>query len=378
MVTSRLCSAKGLVMEKHIIISSYDRPGNPYYNGGGAAVMEQIAVGLAAKYKVTFVTAAHRGPVVRKESLHYRELPIGWAGPRGGQLLFHLVLPFLTRRIPHHLWIENFTPPFSTSFIPLYSDAHVIGVAQSLSGTHMTKTYKLPFFLVERFGLRLYRHLIVLTTADEAKLRRFTSPKATIRVIPNGAPLPDIDEQSLGGGDHILFLGRIDVKHKGLDLLISAYQRSGVKLPLLIAGSGTSSEERKLADLLADAGDNIQWVGRVSGPHKEDLLARSAFMVMPSRVEAFGISALEAMSYGKPVVHFDLATLNWLSGNVRVPPEDMGALSAAICDLTENEQRRRNLALEARTGAYLFSEESITERYLEFVEEILNSQEGIA
>ena len=33
---------------KHVVISSFDSPGNPHYNGGGAAVVEMIARRLAA------------------------------------------------------------------------------------------------------------------------------------------------------------------------------------------------------------------------------------------------------------------------------------------------------------------------------------------
>ena len=39
---------------------------------------------------------------------------------------------------------------------------------------------------------------------------------------------------------------------------------------------------------------------------------------MPSRSEAFGLAALEGMAYGRPVVHFDLPTLDWMSGDVAV------------------------------------------------------------
>jgi hypothetical protein len=108
---------------RHVVISSFDSPRNPRYGGGGAAVVEMIARWLAEHYEVTVVTAARRGGTVVRDGVVYRQLPVGWAGPRAGQLLFHLLLPFAARRIPHDLWIESFTPPFSTSFLPLFSRA---------------------------------------------------------------------------------------------------------------------------------------------------------------------------------------------------------------------------------------------------------------
>ena len=113
----------------------------------------------------------------------------------------------------------------------------------------------------------------------------------------------------LAVGEHILFLGRIDIREKGLDLLLAAYKRSGLAMPLLVAGAGTRRDERKFAAMLAATGGDVRWVGHVTGQHKQDLLERSAFVVLPSRHETFGLAALEGMSYGKPVVHFDLPDL---------------------------------------------------------------------
>ena len=73
-------------------------------------------------------------------------LPVGWAGPRAGQLVFHALLPFAAGRIPHDLWIESFTPPFSTSFLPLFSPARVVGFAQNLCGQEMWRTVPAPLF----------------------------------------------------------------------------------------------------------------------------------------------------------------------------------------------------------------------------------------
>ena len=99
-------------------------------------------------------------------------------------------------------------------------------------------------------------------------------------------------------------------------------------MPLLVAGSGIRREERKFAALLAATGGDVRWVGHVTGQQKQELLERSAFVMLPSRHEAFGLAALEGMSYGKPVVHFDLPALRWMDGDVRVPPFDVGALAA--------------------------------------------------
>lgn len=355
---------------RSIVISNFDSPGNPNYGGGGAVIMELIAQRLSAEYDVTFLTAAHRGPVVRHVEFRYRHLPIGWAGPRGGQLVYHAMLPFMARRIPHDLWIEGFTPPWSTSFLPLFSPARVVGIAHALSGMHMWLRYRLPFFLIERLGLRCYRDLVVLNPADARQLKRL-SPAASVRVIPNGTVIPELGRHSFEGGEHILFLGRIDVWHKGLDILISAYQRSGVRVPLVIAGNGTPADEERLSALVRTVGDGVQWLGPVAGETKQDLLSRCAFLVMPSRTEAFGIAALEAMACGKPVVHFSLPTLDWMDGDVVVDAYDVGALAEAIRGLASDTDLRAKLGSKARETAELFSVDRMAERYLDLARELL-------
>ena len=345
-----------------VVISSFDNPDSRHYAGGGGAVVALMAGWLGEESEVMVVTAGRRSGIAVRDGVRYRYLPVAWAGPRAGQLLFHALLPFAARRIPHDLWIESFTPPFSTSFVPLFSRAPVVGFAQNLSGLEMSHRYRVPFFLIERLGLRCYRDVVVLNPADGQTVHR-ASPAATVRVIPNSVDLPELDERQFGQGEHILYLGRVQVWEKGLDLLLAAYASSGLKMPLVIAGAGPRREEKRFAALLATAGPGIRWVGLVTGDRKDALLRRSAVVAMPSRAEAFGIVALEGMAYGKPVVHFDLPTLDWISGDVPVRPFDISALAAALGELAADPARRARLGRAARAAAREFGRDVMAERY---------------
>lgn len=355
-----------------VVISSFDSPGNRHYAGGGSAVVELLAGWLDGDFQVLVVTAGRHHGTGRRAGVRYRYLPVTWAGPRAAQLLFHALLPFAARRVPHEAWIESFTPPFSTSFVPLFTTKPVVGLAQNLSGREMSRRYRLPFFLIERLGLRCYRDVVVLNPADGQAVRR-CNPSATVRVIPNSVHLPRLDEREFGNGEHILFLGRVQVREKGLDLLLAAYANSGQELPLVIAGAGTPREEQRLIALLKTAGPGVRWVGQVSGERKDALLRRSAVLVLPSRAEAFGIAALEGMAYGKPVVHFGLPTLDWMSGDVRVPPFDTGALAAALRGLAADQGRRASLGRAARAAAAQFGRDAMAERYLTLMRQLLGS-----
>jgi glycosyltransferase involved in cell wall biosynthesis len=332
---------------------------------------------LAKDYRVTVYCGSYAGSTGSRvrDGVRYVFLPVGWAGPRGGQLLFQLLLPMVAVMRRPDLWIESLTPPFSTSLLPLISPAPVIGLVQMLSAADMARKYRLPFTIIERWGLRLYRHFIVLNETDRAAIRRW-SRWATCELIPNGATRPPVAERSLGSGSHILFLGRIDVRQKGLDLLVAAIAADPPALPLVIAGGGTARDERRLRELVRPVRQYIRLVGRVCGPEKEKLLRDCAFVVLPSRYETFSLAALEGMTYGKPVVCFDLPQLEWISADaaVRVPPYDVQALGAAIGALSRQPERRRALGRHAYALSRHYDWDAIGERYRSLVSAMLDGR----
>jgi glycosyltransferase involved in cell wall biosynthesis len=357
---------------KRVVISIFDNAQNPHYAGGGAVVVEKVARRLSRDYRTIVVTAARRGGIRVEDGVVYRYLPLAWAGPRAGQLLFHVVLPFLARALQHELWIESFTPPFSTSFLPAFSRAPVLGLAQQLGGEMMSEQYHLPFWMVERVGLRLYPNVVAINEIDGERVRQH-SPMTAVQVIPNGVDVDAVDDAELGRGEHILYLGRIDAPVKGIDLLLEAFIRAAPAMPLVIAGRGRADQEGRLSSLLARAGREIRWVGHVTGAEKRELLARSAFMVLPSRTESFGIAALESMSFGKPVLHFDLPSLQWMhgAGDVAVPAFDVDELARQMQNLAADANLRRRLGGRAYLAARCYSWESTTDRYMSIVRHLL-------
>lgn len=93
---------------------------------------------------------------------------------------------------------------------------------------------------------------------------------------------------------------------KGQDILIRAFAQAYPTLPhdttLLFAGDGPElSKCRELSKHLG-VGTRVQFLGKVDREQISRLLAESAVCVIPSRKEAFGIVALEAMASRKPVI----------------------------------------------------------------------------
>ena len=329
-------------------------------------MVHELASRLAEHHPVTVYTGSYAGSgrSQRRGDVRYVFLPVGWAGPRAGQLLFQAVLPILGLVRRADVWFESLTPPFSASLLPLFARCPVVGLVQMLSGADMARRYKLPFPAIERRGLALYRHFIVLNETDRAAVAR-CNPRASISLIPNGTNRPEIDESDLGGGVHILFLGRIDVPQKGLDLLLAAMAAARPGMPLTIAGSGTKHEDEKLRRLVECTGVPVRMVGRVGGRRKDELLRTSAMVVVPSRYETFCLSALEGMAYGKPVVCFDLPQLSWIAEDcaVRVKPFDVDGLGAALRDLAGHPERRAEIGRQARALSARHDWSAVADRY---------------
>lgn len=108
---------------------------------------------------------------------------------------------------------------------------------------------------------------------------------------------------------NFLFLGRLDVWHKGLDLLIDAIsecsdylRKENVKFTL--AGRGTRENIENLKSMLnhRNVNDLVKIKDNVSEKEKNYLLTKSNWFVHPSRVEGFARSMRESLNMGLPIL----------------------------------------------------------------------------
>ena len=105
-----------------------------------------------------------------------------------------------------------------------------------------------------------------------------------------------------------VFLSRIHPK-KQLDLLLEALgnlykERNQKSWRLYIAGDGEHNYIDFLKQLAINYGisDRLEWLGHVTGEQKATLLSKSDWFVLPSRSENFGLSVIEALAHGVPVI----------------------------------------------------------------------------
>lgn len=121
----------------------------------------------------------------------------------------------------------------------------------------------------------------------------------------------------------LLFAGRLS-ETKGVMDAVAAWRGSALDLPLVMAGTGPLREEA------AEAGAQV--LGWVEHARMAGLYRRAAAVLMPSRwQEPFGITGLEALTLGTPVVAWRSGGVEeWHSGgDTLVPWGDVDALAQA-------------------------------------------------
>jgi glycosyltransferase involved in cell wall biosynthesis len=107
----------------------------------------------------------------------------------------------------------------------------------------------------------------------------------------------------------LLFLSRLHPK-KGLDLLVSAFARAGLRdhATLVIAGPDSADGyEAKVRRLVKDHGleRRVIFTGMVYGKDRLALMADADLFVLPSHQENFGIVVAESLACGTPVLISD-------------------------------------------------------------------------
>jgi glycosyltransferase involved in cell wall biosynthesis len=181
----------------------------------------------------------------------------------------------------------------------------------------------------------------VITSSAHTKAlvsQRLDVASDRIYVCPPGAP----SWQSLGreprvpADGYILFLGTLEPR-KNLGVLLDAYLLlldTARRVPrLLIAGGATRAATPWLDRIARDPLKGVvSYAGYIDNADRERLYAGARAVVLPSLDEGFGLTVLEAMSAGIPVLASSRGSLPEVIGSegVLLDPHDTAAWAAAI------------------------------------------------
>lgn len=181
---------------------------------------------------------------------------------------------------------------------------------------------------------------------------------APFQIIPNGVdctafaagrPLAHLH----GERPVVLFIGRLESR-SGLDRLLRAWPRifRAVQARLVVIGDGPARHENEA--LAREVGADVVFAG-ARHADRPDWFASADLLVCPTTIASFGVTLLEGMAAGLPVVASDIDGFREVLTDGRegrlVDTNDLTAFSDAIIDLLKNPFTRGQMAAAGRETA---------------------------
>jgi glycosyltransferase involved in cell wall biosynthesis len=193
------------------------------------------------------------------------------------------------------------------------------------------------------------------TTASDVRELWGVAPERIV-VAPHGAGQQFAEPERERA--HFLYVGDAEPR-KNLPMLIAAYRcyRELAQRPLALVLAGSADAD----------GAGIGVERHPSRERLAELYAGAVALIQPSLYEGFGLTALEAMSAGTPVLAADTPGLREACGDAAryADPRDAAAFAAAMAQIAEQPQLRQGLASRGRRRAAEFSWEDCARAHAE-------------
>jgi L-malate glycosyltransferase len=257
----------------------------------------------------------------------------------------------------------------------------------TLHGTDITLVGQdRSFFEITRFGIEGSNGV----TAVSDFLRRMTveefqvsKPIETITnfvdvaAYPPGRP-PGTPSSLAGPGQKVLLHVSNFRPVKRISDVVRIFERVAreVDAVLLMVGEGP---ERSSAQALArrlGLQDRVRFLGTYESI--VEIVLQADVFLLPSELESFGLSALEAMACAVPVVGSDTGGLpevvKHAESGFLLPVGDVEGMAARVLEILKDEERGREMGLAGRRRAEaLFSADRVVSQYERYYERVLGA-----
>ncbi len=201
--------------------------------------------------------------------------------------------------------------------------------------------------------------------------------KIPVKYVHHGIPLPPIEETKYNkkNGDYLLSLNRI-VREKGIEDSIDLAVRT--KNTIKIAGDDIHVPDLSYVQMIRKKCENTnglaEYLGLVDNKTKIELIKKCKAVIAcpkPTWIEAFGLYAIEANAYGKPVLAIDNGGLNdiivnQINGFLAKTPRELQGYIEKIYECSPESCRDR--------VEKLFTDEIMTKNYLHIFEGVMKDE----
>lgn len=226
--------------------------------------------------------------------------------------------------------------------------------------------------LIEKPRLMRAAAISAVMPKEIEEIRRFIPEyRQMIRFVPN--PIDDemFDDpppKNQGGRRRIVYLGRFDVEHKGIDILLEI-ARFLPQADFHLYGAGDAKAGRELEFLKKKSTCNVHFHEPVFGAKKIAVLQSADLYLQTSRWEAFGISVAEAMALGTPCAVAETMFISELfrreKMGVVLEKDPKKAANRILNHLRDEEARKEFSARAKKYAAGNFSAARVAAKFID-------------
>lgn len=357
----------------------------PESTGGVEKVVHQLAVGMVESglnVKVLSLTNERSYSVAKYFGYEIHKVPILFEIRSSG---FSLKAFSVFRKLAKEVDIINYHYPWPfmdlLHFIARVKTPSIVTYHSDVVRQKILYRFYLP---LEKFFLRSVDKIICSSPnylLSSSKLMKYFCKTVMVTFGLRKSDYPYLSNKKRKewsakvGKNFFLFIGVLRY-YKGLHTLIEAARY--VPYTIVIAGSGPlEAELKKKAKTYGLT--NIHFVGYITEEDKVALLNLAYAVILPShlRSEAFGISLLEGLMFGKPLISAEIGsgtTFINISGETGIvtPPSDSTALAYAMAYLSDNPEDAKKMGRNSRRRFYkIFKAEEMVKKYINLYTELL-------
>ena len=221
-----------------------------------------------------------------------------------------------------------------------------------------------------RLFARVARRSAALTTVSRwlAEEARALVPGLEPIVAPMPVAVDGFPQRTGAPRDRLLYVGKLN-EQKGIVPLLRALARMRRRATLDVV-VGVGDDEVDARALASELGleDRVRWHPLLEQAALAARYREATALVVPAIDEGLGMTAIEALLSGTPVVAFASGGLTdsvvHEETGLLVPPGDVGALAGALDDLLERDDQGASLGVAGRRRALdLFSPAAAARRY---------------
>ncbi|MCW2791479.1 MAG: hypothetical protein JWO76_577 [Nocardioides sp.] len=331
-------------------------------DGGGSEVfVEEVARELVRRgHEVTMLCARHPGSAPVSDLDGVRVLRLGGrltVYPRG-------LLWLATRGRDQDVVVDVINGlPFGT---PLVRRRGVVALVHHVHQRQWQIIYpglrgRLGWFVEHRLTPRLYRRFPHLTVSNASleDLVAMGIPRSSLTVVRNGvATAPTGGPRS--ATPRLSVLARL-VPHKQVEHAFAVVARLRSELPDLhldVVGEGWWHDQLLAEVARLGIGDLVTFHGHVTARRRDEILAASWLMMLPSVKEGWGLAVLEAAVQRTPTVAYRFAggvTESVVDGETGLLADDEADLFRLTRELMLDAGKRETLGRRAAERAMTFS-----------------------